>query len=40
MRKGQVDNTLPEAEKDLEFEAKSNKQYEFEAIINSAVYGQ
>ncbi len=40
-RKGWVDNkALPKPEKDLGFEARGNKEYEFEAIIDSAVYGQ
>ncbi len=40
-RKGRVDSkALPEPEKELEFEAGGNKEYEVEAIINSAVYGQ
>ncbi len=40
-KKGRVDNkALPEPEKELEFEARSNKKYEVEAIIDSAVYGQ
>ncbi len=40
-RKRQVDNkALPEPEKELEFEAGGNKEYEVEAIIDSAVYGQ
>ncbi len=38
-RKRQLDKALPKSEKDVEFEAKSNKKYEFTAIINSAVYG-
>ncbi len=38
-RKEQVDKPLLEPKKDLEFEAESNKEYEVEAIINSAVYG-
>ncbi len=33
-------NTLPKPEKELEFEAGGNKEYEVEAIINSVVYGQ
>ena len=37
-KKGRVDKTLPEPEK--EFEAGDNKKYKVEAIINSAVYGQ
>ena len=39
-KKEQIDKTLPESEKELEFEAKSNKKYEVEAIIDSVVYGQ
>ncbi len=40
-RKERVDNkALPEPEKELEFEAGGNKEYEIEAIINSAVYSQ
>ncbi len=39
-RKGQVDKALPKLEKEFEFEAGGNKEYEVEAIINSAVYGQ
>ncbi len=39
-RKGRVDKTLPEPEKDVEFEARDNKEYEIEAIIESAIYGQ
>ena len=31
---------LPEPEKELEFEAGDNKEYEVEAIIDSTVYGQ
>ncbi len=38
-RKGQVDKALPESEKMYEFEAGDNKEYEIEAIIDSAVYG-
>ncbi len=38
MRKGRVDKALPEPEKDMEFEAGGNKEYEIEAIINSVVY--
>ena len=38
-RKGQMDNkALPEPEKNVGFEAKDNKEYEVEVIINSAVY--
>ncbi len=39
-RKGRVDKALPEPEKEVEFEAGDNKEYEVEAIIDSAVYGQ
>ncbi len=39
-RKGQVDKALPELGKEFEFEAGDNKEYEVEAIIDSAVYGQ
>ncbi len=39
-RKEQVDKALPEPEKAFEFEAGDNKEYEVEAIIDSAVYGQ
>ncbi len=36
-----MDNkALPEPEKELEFEARGNKKYGVEAIIESAVYGQ
>ncbi len=36
-----MDNkALPEPEKELEFEAGGNKEYEVEAIIDSAVYNQ
>ncbi len=35
-----MDKTLPEPEKEFEFEAGDNKDYKFEAIIDSAVYGQ
>ncbi len=37
-RKGRVDKALPEPKK--EFEARDNKEYKVEAIINSAVYSQ
>ncbi len=41
IRKEQVDSkALLEPKKKLEFEAGGNKEYEVEAIINSAVYGQ
>ncbi len=40
-RKGRVDKkTLPKPEKELEFEAKGNKEYEVKIIINNAVYSQ
>ncbi len=39
-RKGQVDKALPEPEKELEFEARDNKEYEVKTIIDSIVYGQ
>ncbi len=39
-RRRQVDKALPEPEREVEFEAGDNKEYEVEAIINSAVYGQ
>ncbi len=40
-RKGRVDNkALLEPEKELEFKAGGDKEYEIEAIIDSAVYGQ
>ncbi len=35
-----MDKTLAEPEKDLEFEAGGNKEYEVEIIIDSIVYGQ
>ncbi len=39
-RKGRVDNkALPEPEKQLEFEAEGDKEYEVKVIIDSAVYG-
>ncbi len=38
-RKERVDNkALPELEKELEFEAGGNKEYEDKTIIDSAVY--
>ncbi len=40
MRKRRVDIVLPDPEKDVEFEAGNNKEYEVKAIIDSAVYGQ
>ncbi len=39
-RKKRVDKALLEPEKDLEFAAGANKEYEFEIIINSTVYSQ
>ncbi len=39
-RKRRVDKALPEPEKEFEFEAGDNKEYEVKAIINSVVYGQ
>ncbi len=38
-KKRRVDNTLPGPKNDLEFEARGNREYEFETIIDSAVYG-
>ncbi len=35
-----MDKALPEPEKDLEFETGGDKEYEVEAIIDSATYGQ
>ncbi len=40
MRKRRVDNTMPELEKDLEFEVGGNKEYKVKAIIDSAVCDQ
>ncbi len=39
-KKRQVDEILPELEKDLEFETGGHKEYEVKAIIDSAVYDQ
>ncbi len=39
-RKGRVDIALLEPEKEFEFETGDNNEYEVEAIIDSAVYGQ
>ncbi len=39
-RKERVNKALPEPEKEFEFEAGDNKEYEIEAIIDSAVYEQ
>ena len=38
-RKGRVNKALANPEKELEFKAGSNKEYEVEAIIDSVVYG-
>ena len=35
-----MDKALPEPEKNLEFETRDNKEYEVEAIIDSAVHNQ
>ncbi len=35
-----MDKTLPKPEKELEFEAVGNKEYEVKVIIDSAVYDQ
>ncbi len=40
IRKERVDKALPKPEKDVEFEARGNKEYEVKTIINSVVYGQ
>ena len=39
IRNRQVDKTLLEPEKELEFETRSNKKYEVKAIIDSTMYG-
>ncbi len=39
-RKRWVDKALPEPEKNMEFEARGNKEYKVKAIIDSTVYGQ
>ena len=39
-KSGRVDKALPEPEKELEFEAGDNKEYEVNTIIDSMVYGQ
>ncbi len=40
-RKRQIDNkALLEPEKELEFEARGDKEYKIEAIIDNAMYGQ
>ncbi len=38
--RGRVNKALPEPEKKLKFEAGGSKEYEIEAIIDSAVYDQ
>ncbi len=38
-RKEQVDNILLKSKKNLEFEARNNKEYKVKAIIDSVVYG-
>ncbi len=40
MRRERVDKALLEPEKDWEFEARGDKEYEVEAIIDSVVYDQ
>ncbi len=35
-----MDKALLEPKKDLTFDARGNKEYEIEAIIDSVVYGQ
>ncbi len=39
-RRERVDKALPEPEKEVEFGAGDSKEYEVEAIIDSAVYGK
>ena len=40
-KRGRIDNkALPKPEKDLEFKARGDKEYEVKAIIDNAVYGQ
>ena len=39
-KKGQVDKTLSESKKDLELEARGNKEYKVKTIIDSIIYGQ
>ena len=39
-KKKRVDKSLSEPEKELEFEAGGNKEYEIKTIIDSVVYGQ
>ncbi len=35
-----MDQALPESEKDLEFEAASDKEYKVKPIIDNAIYSQ
>ncbi len=35
-----MDNALPEPEKDLEFEGRSNKEYKVKVIIDNIMYSQ
>ena len=39
-RKGRGNKALLESEKELEFEASSNKKYKVKTIINSAIYSK
>ena len=39
-KKEQVDKALLDPKKDLKFEARGNKEYKVETLIDSAVYGQ
>ncbi len=38
--KGRIDKALSESKKDVEFEARGNKEYKVKAIINNTVYVQ
>ncbi len=38
IRKKRVENALPEPKKELEFEAKNNKEYKVKVIIDNTVY--
>ncbi len=40
IRKKRVNKALSEPEKEVEFKARGNKEYEVKAIIDSAVYSQ
>ncbi len=40
IKNGRVDNALLELEKDLEFEARGNKEYKVKANIDGAIYGE